>query len=431
MSKILQQKAQEIEAKRKGAEKFYNETDEQVQKGEALSTDQKTFIIDLNKTIEDLEEQYKELEARELGREANEQRLKDLNRPERKRSDYAGNGDDPIAQQAKTIADALLSDEAFKAWQKEICKYGSAVQTAKFGQSPAVMLEQSIKTLVTGLSSTSGGALVVNDRKPIVDMFYQRPLTVRDLITLGETESDTVEFVQVTSVTNNADPTAEATGTGDGTGNKPESGMDLAIKTVPVETIAHWVPATRRALADASQLRTTIDNFLRYGIDEELEDQIMGGSGTSPNLTGVYNTSGIQTQSYATDILTTLRKARTKLRTVGRCVPTAWVMHPNDWETIDLLKDNEARYIYGGPAVLGNPRVWGLPVVESEAATEGLPVGADWKLATLWDRMQTAIYVSDSHGDFFVRNIIAILAEMRAAFGLIRPQAFITVDITA
>jgi len=49
----------------------------------------------------------------------------------------------------------------------------------------------------------------------------------------------------------------------------------------------------------------------------------------------------------------------------------------------------------------------------------------------LWDRERATVSVSDSHEDFFIRNMVAILAEMRAAFGLIRPSAFIVVDLTA
>ena len=39
--------------------------------------------------------------------------------------------------------------------------------------------------------------------------------------------------------------------------------------------------------------------------------------------------------------------------------------------------------------------------------------------------------LSDSHEDYFVRNLVAVLAEMRAAFGVIRPKAFVSIDLTA
>lgn len=330
-------------------------------------------------------------------------------------------------QQVKSIGQQFMDDPKWKAWIAEH-RTGDNFRTGKFGQSPPV----EVKTLLTGLSSTSAGALVVNERKPLIDMgtFY-RPLTIMDLLTMGQTDSDTVEYVRQGTHTNNAAPVAEATATGDGSGAKPESAMALSVVTETVKTIAHWIPATRRALADASQLRTLIESFLRYGLDEEFEDQIMNGSGSGENFTGIHNTSGITAQAWDTNILTTTRKARTKVRVTGRANPNGYVLHPTDWETIDLLQDNEARYYFGGPTQLGSPRLWGLPVVESEAETQGQGLCADFRLAAVWMRMQAAIYVSDSHGDFFVRNLIAILAEERAAFGVIRPAAFVEIDLTA
>jgi HK97 family phage major capsid protein len=145
----------------------------------------------------------------------------------------------------------------------------------------------------------------------------------------------------------------------------------------------------------------------------------------------VLNVTGTTSQAFATDLLTTLRQARTKVRVTGRATPTAYVMHPNDWEDLDLLQDNEARYYFGGPSVLGTPRLWGLPVVESEGMTEGTAMVADWRLLVLWDREAANILISDSHSDFFVRNMLAVLAEMRAALGCLRPSAFVEVDLTA
>jgi hypothetical protein len=49
----------------------------------------------------------------------------------------------------------------------------------------------------------------------------------------------------------------------------------------------------------------------------------------------------------------------------------------------------------------------------------------------LWDREQAMISVSDSHADFFIRNLVAILCELRAAMGIIRPTAFVEIDLTS
>lgn len=285
--------------------------------------------------------------------------------------------------------------------------------------------------LITGDSSTSGGAFVVTDRFQELTDLGRRPLTMRDIIRVLRTDSDLVEFVRQTARTNAAAPVAEATASSGSSGVKPESSMTFEVVQTPVKTIANWIPVTRQAVADVPQMRDLIDTELRDNLAEELDEQIVAGDGTGQNFTGLLNTSGTQSQAWDTDILTTTRKARTLVRTVGRRTPSAYVLHPTDWQTIDLLQDNEARYFFGGPMVLGTPRLWGLPVVENEAMTQGTGMVGDFRRAALWDRQDTQILVSDSHSDFFIRNLLAILAELRAAFGVLQPTAFVEMDLTA
>jgi HK97 family phage major capsid protein len=319
-----------------------------------------------------------------------------------------------------------------------------------FGQKQRVQSGMAgFKSLVTGASDTSAGAFVVNDQLGLQVGLeaFQRPLTLRDVVTQGTTSSDTVEYVRVTSATNAAAPVAEATSSAAptapasvpgalvnnaGGGYKPESALATAKITANVKTIAHWIPVTKRALSDAAQIRTLIDAFLRYGLEEELEDQMIQGDGTGENFEGIGTVSGTQAQAWDSDILTTLRKAKTKVRTVGRSMANAYLLNPADLETVDLLQDNEARYYFGGPGGVGSASVlWGLPVIETEAVPAGTGYVGDFRKAILWDRQQATIQVTDSHLDFFIRNLVAVLAEMRAAFGVIQPTAFVEVDLTA
>jgi HK97 family phage major capsid protein len=342
-------------------------------------------------------------------------------------------------RQRPSLAKTFIESDEWKAFKGKVAPNGYFADKTQFGASPAVAIDGGMlaprspqAALLTGASDTSAGAFVTNDiYAGLFDQGLYRPLTIRDIVTSGSTGSDTVEYVKLTAFTNAAAPTAEASATGDTSGTKPESSMTLAKVTETVKTIAHWIPATKRALADAGQLRTLIDAFLRYGLEEELEDQMINGDGTGENFTGISNISGVQAQAWVTDILHTTRKARTKVRTVGRARPTAYVFHPNDWETIDLLQDNEARFYGAGPFGLSPARLWGLPVVESEGATEGVGYVGDFRKCVLWDREQGSIQVSDSHSDFFVRNMVAILAELRAAFGCVQPNALVEIDLTA
>jgi len=302
-----------------------------------------------------------------------------------------------------------------------------------------------VKTLITGTDDASAGAFVTPQQAPMVpDPFLQRPMTVRQLFSQGTTGSDSIEYVQILTQTNNAAPVPEATSAakvGDGTGGtvlpaaggvKPESGFTTKKQTTPVKTIAHWIPATKRSLSDASQVRTLIDTFLRYGLEEEFEDQLISGDGTGENFTGLNNVSGVQTQAApgaGEDVFTVTRRARRKVRIGGRAIPTGYVLNPIDWENIELARDANERFYGSGPFAMTPSTLWGLPVVESEAVTQGTAWCAAWRMGMIWDREQATIQATDAHADFFIRNLVAILAEMRAAFGVFRPAAFVKIAL--
>ena len=307
---------------------------------------------------------------------------------------------------------------------------------AKISSAPVFM-----KSLFTGASTTSAGAFVVPDRTDIVEMLGRRPLTIRDVISIRRTSSDTVDYVKQTSHTNAAAPVAEATTSAapttgassgaalvkaTGGGYKPEGAWAFQKVQATVKTIAEWVPATKRSIADMAQLEGLINDELRADLAEAEENQIVNGNGTGENLTGITQTSGTQAQTFVTDIFTTLRKALTKVKTTGRTMPNAIGLNPTDVETIDLARENgtTGAFLGAGPFAMGPRTVWGVPVLESEAFTAGTAVVGDFRKAVLWDREQASISMTDSHEDFFVRNLVAILGEERVAFAVTRPAAF-------
>jgi hypothetical protein len=398
---------------------------------DALSTTEYQTVVDHNKEIEKLEGQVKTMrDERDQQRQARESfRQRDADQRKVVNGLGAGNprgGDDRDERRgAKSAGQRVVEDPEFKTWLERNTN-GGGFTSAKFGSSPRVTFAGGLKALVA--TTDVGGSEFYG--LPATG-YAGRPLTIRDLVTTGTTTNNAIDYVVEGTQVNNAAPVADATASSGSTGSKPESSLDFDPASTTVKTIAHWVAVPRSVLADAGQLRMYADSFLRYGVEEELEDQMMTGSGAGNNFTGIRNTPGIQSQAWDTDLLTTLRRARTKVRTVGRSTPTGYVLHPNDWEDIDLLQDNEGRYFFGGPSVLGQPRLWGLPVVESEGETEGYAHVADWRRAVLLDRELIQILMSDSHSDFFTRNLIAMLAELRAAFFVIRPSAFVEADLTA
>lgn len=330
-----------------------------------------------------------------------------------------------VPEKGKTIGELFTESEEYKAWYKQ-WPSGSIPEKAKIGNMNPV----GFKTIITGASQTSAGAFVNPDYTGIYEPLGRRPITILDLISRRQTNSDTVQFVRQTAKVTQAAPTAEATATGDTSGSKPEGAVAYEEVTATVKTIAVWIPATKRALSDAAQLRGLIDQELRDDLLEDLEDEIVAGSGGN-GFTGLESVSGTLSEAWDTDILTTSRKAVTSVKVTGMARPTAWLVNPSDNETIDLLKDGDNRYYFGGPQSIPNAPLWGYPRVECEAVTAGNMWLGDWRKCVLFDREQATISLSDSHSDFFIRNMVAILAEMRAALGFIRPSAFIQVPLEA
>lgn len=412
-----------------------------------MTTEQKSQLDTLEKGMADDEAEVADFKSRADLREKANARNAYLNDPvNRPAFDAKGeNADDVTREVSRTLGRDFAESAEYKEWLGRVAPSGRVAEKQLI-QSPAVSFkglnDLRERALVTGSSPTSGGAMLRPERLPgYVDAAPFRLLTVRELMTVIETTSDAVEYVQVTGYTNNAAPVAEAISAGEisavapvvtpvQAGLKPESGLSTRVVKDTIKTIAHWIPATTRALMDAPQLEGLINAFLLYGLKEKSENLMVTGDGTGENFTGILNTPGIQAQAYDTDMLATLRKARTKIRLNARVTPTAYLMNPLDWEKIDLSKDLQGRYYFGGPTELGNPRVWGLPVVENEAVPEGMAVVAAWNYGVLYDRMQGTLAVSNQHADFFIRNLIAILAEIREGFGIQYTKAFCSIDLT-
>lgn len=350
----------------------------------------------------------------------------------------------PMDTKGKTLGELFVASDVYGDFSKQYVRGGVIPNQVKGIQSNPFQVDA--KTLVTGASSTSGGAFVRNDLyTPVTDLIGERELTVADLVTQGTTQSDTVEYVRVTSKTNNAATVAEATTAAAGaisgaspgpytvatpSGTKPESAMALEIVSTAVKTIAHWIPITKRAAADAGQVRTLIDNFLLYGLAEELEDQILNGDGTGENFTGILQSSPLTVGSAGTDIDAVV-DAIAAVRVTGRRKPNALVIHPSDWYSSGFLtaKDSQLNYLIGDPRASVDQlnTLWGLKVVVTEAMTQNTALVGDFRQAVLWKREAPSILVSDQHADFFTRNLLAVLAERRDAFGVLDAQAFCTI----
>lgn len=280
-----------------------------------------------------------------------------------------------------------------------------------------------MKTTITS-ASDSGGGIVVPQRDQVV-MMPKRRLTVRNLLpAVGVSASGSVEYPKQTVRTNNADVVAEGA-------LKAESAYAWEMDTAPIRTIAHWVPASRQILDDAPQLAGIIDTELRYGLAIKEEVQLLNGSGSGQNLSGLVTNATAYSAPVTIDSPNSIDLIGLAMlqSALAEFPPDGVVMNPTDWMFMRLLKNADGNYILGDPSKEVEPRLFGVPVVLTTAMTvDKFLVGNFQVAATLYDRWLPRVEVSTEHADFFVRNLVAILAEERIGLAVKQAGALIYGD---
>lgn len=287
--------------------------------------------------------------------------------------------------------------------------------------------------------SGPASALVIPDYRPGIVPLPQRELMVRDLFPGDTTTSDSISYAQQTGFVNNAKMQAQPTTL---VGATPDpSGITWTRKTALVETMGNWMAITRQSLADAGQTRSLVDAQGRLMVDLAIEEQLLNGNGTSPEISGIYDqviqTLDLTAATVDNPNLAGLRIALRMVKTGPAKAPaTAIVMHPNDSAEYDLMTDKDGNYLAGNPfsgqAGDGSAPIWRKRRVESEAIEEGHALVGAYNIgATVLEREPLTIFVADQHADFAVRGLVAIVFETRLGFPVYWPGAFVDVTLKA
>jgi HK97 family phage major capsid protein len=334
----------------------------------------------------------------------------------------------PAVVTPRSIGEQLVNSDLYK----NAVKGGKSVQgkvfefEAKAFGSPAER-KATFDTAAGGLDGT------VNYQYGPV-MVEQQRLTIRNLLPVGQTTLNSIPYIKETSFTNAADMVAEE-------GLKPEATFEMEDATAPVRKIAVIGRVTDELFADFPMFRDYVNQRLRFMVEQKEEQQLLNGAGTGQQITGILQTTGIQTQAKGTDTnADAIHKAITKIRSVGFFEPDGMVIHPTDWQLLRLAKDDNLQYYGGGPftGAYGNgpfqmvERFWGLPVVITTAITAGTAlVGAFRMGAQIWQREGITIATTDTDGEDWRYNRIAVRVEERLALTVYRPKAFCTVTSIA
>jgi hypothetical protein len=198
---------------------------------------------------------------------------------------------------------------------------------------------------------------------------------------------------------------------------KPEADIVPSVKSAALNTYAHWKGITRQALEDLPRIQNIVENALRNGILLKIE---------ADTAAALLADATIPTAEYP-DLLTGIRVAIGEVQAAGYSNPTGILLNPADFAELDVTIMGGT---LGGPTV--NSSFWGVRAYAVGAIPVGTSYVGDLKTGlTLFDRAQTAVYLTDSHADNFIRNILVVLAEARALPVVTGPSAMHKVTTTA
>lgn len=351
-----------------------------------------------------------------------------------------------------SLGDAVLASEAFRTFASGGYARGnhaiiqlSAAMTGKnmvvgprgeplvpLTKASRKMFEEFLETKEAKAVPTLGtGVLEVDRVARIPQVTADDRLSIRDVISTGQTDAGSIEYVREESFSLLAAPTAHGV-------EKPEEDIEYTLQAAPVRTIAGWMPVQHQQLEDWAQLRSLIDGRLRYSVKRSEEQQILYGNGNPPNIEGILDVAGTTDiaangRYNATDhtLIDVVRLGITDVLVAGY-QPNAVVLHPYDWETILLEKGTDDRYVWAVVTDNNGSRIWGIRVVESIGAQDRSGIATprreivvgDWQMgAQLVDRMQITVQVGLIDRQL-VENMRTILAEERVALPIYAPAAF-------
>ena len=277
----------------------------------------------------------------------------------------------------------------------------------------------------------------------ILETALRDPDSVIGLFDQIETNQNAYVYLEETTFTNNAGSVAEAADIS--TSN--EGALAFTERTESIRKMATFLPVTDELLADVAGVQGYVNSRLSTMMKLNMDNQLINGDGSAPNLTGILNKTGINTfdySSYSGELarLGQIYQAITEIRKDSFTEADSIVMHPSDWyQIVTSVTDitttssgaaakNPLFVVAGGFGADAAPKIWGLNVVPSTVIAEGTALVGKFgggEAAHVVMRQGVDLAVSDSHSDFFAKNQLAIRLTMRLGFPIYRATSFCSI----
>jgi HK97 family phage major capsid protein len=307
-------------------------------------------------------------------------------------------------QRPKSIGEQVIADEKLVAFLKSGSQ-GSAVVAVK-----GPLFEQKDILNVSRTWAEQMNVIAAGPRLPI---------GVRSLIPQGRTTAGAVVYVEETSFTNNAAPVAEGAA-------KPKSDKVFTPRTLPVETIAHYFKISRQTADDLPFLVAQVENNGIYGVQKVEDNQLLNGTGVSPQLKGIMPlATAAPAPGTGANLVDAIGAAIFDLAAKGY-VPDGAVTNPADWGKVALLKNTQGNYIFANPMDYATGgRIWGVRLVQSANMAAGaFLAGAFQGNSQILDREDVNVQIANQNEDDFIKNMLTVRVEERLVLIVYQPAAF-------
>ena len=376
-----------------------------------LSSDQKEEIKKRNDELAELGSKITELSEYEAMKSANKEEMESS----KKVSGMPVYGE-PEVEAPKTLGQQFIDSNAYKSF-----------------------VDHGIKNIPFETKTTVTTSVWTRDTiyQQVIPAIEPNPNPVLDLIDSINTDQTTYYFLQETA-TNNAAETAEGSAAG-------EDAFSYSAVTAPVAKFITTLPITAELLEDQAGARAYFDGRLANHVLQRLEAQVIRGNGTSPNIKGIANQTGINVITYTAGGYpsTVGGKLRTILEGIkdvevnGKLAPDAIVMSPAAYEALAGQVDGNDNFMLGASAFAGSPTIWGLPVVKSSQIGGAVGSTTDVILGKFGGglavnhvfRRGMELQISDSAADGdFGKDILTVKASLRYALAVYKPQAFTAIE---
>lgn len=261
-----------------------------------------------------------------------------------------------------------------------------------------------------GIATNTTGQIPQAEREAGITRTVRRQPYILQLVNVGQIMSNLWEWVEQKNPDGGAGMTAEAAA-------KTQADFDLVVASASVKKVTAYIKVTKEMLDDVELMRAEIDQELTELINLKIDDQILSGSGSGANLTGITtNATAWAAGAFANAVpvptnADVLRVAINQVR-VAQFEPNYIVMHPTDVTKMELVKDSNGQYVLPPFTAIDGTTVSGIPVVANTGMTIDKFLVGDFTKSGVRFKEGLTINVGYENDDF-TKNLVTILAEAR------------------